>query len=242
KSSTGAIYLDPSTSVVDDNYRVRPSIENPLFTVEDLAAKVSEDVRDAEGEDIPIDYTYLIDNNYIKANHFMQADRHFADVEITPKGKEILGLDEDGPSKVIVGYSITPFGYDKEMLKLYHAAETDKEKDIIFSTFIQNDETSFRIQRAAEEYMSLSLKAQMSYKPTLPYISEGEVVYLQLTLANAEEVAKRERPSYNLFQLKDDMESLVQTENEDGTVSAKPLNTLPIYSSNQLVRLLWIGE
>ena len=242
KSSTGASYFDPSTSVVNDNYEVRPSIENPLFTVEDLAAKVSEDVRDAEGEDIPIDYTYLIDNNYIKANHFMQADRHFADVEITPKGKEILGLDEDGPSKVIVGYSITPFGYDKEMLKLYHAAETDKEKDIIFSTFIQNDETSFRIQRAAEEYMSLSLKAQMSYMPILPYISEGKAVFLQLTLANAKEVAKGEKPSYNLFQLKDDMESLVQTENEDGTVSAKPLNTLPIYSSNQLVRLLWIGE
>ena len=242
KSSTGASYFDPSTSVVNDNYEVRPSIENPLFTIEDLVAKVSEEVRDDEGEDIPIDYTYLIENNYITANHFMQADRHFADVEITAKGKKILGLDEDGPSKVIVGYSITPFGYSEEMVKLYNAAKTKKEKDILLSTFIQNDEASFRIQRTAEEYMSLSLKAQMSYKPTLPYISEGEVVFLQLTLANAEEVAKGAKPFYNLFQLKDDMKSLVQTGNEDGTVSAKPLNKLPIYSSNQLVRLLWTGE
>jgi len=243
KSSTGASYFDPSTSVVDDNYKVRPSIENPLFTIENLVAKVSEDVRDAEGEDIPIDYTYLIENNYIKANHFKQADRHFADVEITPKGKKILGLDEDGPSKVIVGYAITPFDYDKEMIKLYNAAKTNEEKDILFSTFIQNDETSFRIQRTAEEYMSLSLKAQMSYKPIFPYISEGKVVFLQLILANAQEVEKgMEKPYYNLFQLKDDMKSLVQTMNKDGTVSAKPLNTLPIYSSNQLVRLLWTGE
>lgn len=240
KSPTKASYFDPSTSVVDDNYQVRPSIENPLFTIENLVAKVSEEVRDGEGEDVPIDYTYLIDNNYITANHFMQADRHFADVEITAKGKKILRLDEDGPSKVIVGYSITPFGYDKEMIKLYNAAETNKEKDILLSTFIQNDETAFRTQRTAEEYMNLSVEAQKTYFPKIPMTTnKGDVVQIQLVIANPEEVSEKGAQAYyNIYEL-DEEGNPILIMGEDGFPSPNPLNEIPIYDSNQLVRLLW---
>ena len=170
----------------------------------------------------------------------MQADRHFADVEITLKGKKILKLDKDGPSKVIVGYHITAFDYDKEMIKLYNAAETNEEKHILFSTFVQNDETSFRIQRTAEAYMNLSVEAQKTYLPKIPMTTKkGDVVQIQLVIANPKEVSEEgAQASYNIYELNEE-EKPTLIMGEDGYFSPNPLNTVPIYDSNQLVRLLW---